>query len=222
MAVKSSYGVKGGLCLCLQAGGTSSRMGTDKALKPFCGESLIGWVLRRLLLEHLALQIDTIIVTTNHPEAYHFLVEQYHPKLMLAKDLVSGMGALGGLYTALRTSRSEITAVVACDLPFADGEILVTGYELLSRENWDGFVPRTQAGLEPLHALYRTQVCLPFVEETLASGQRKVTAWFSKARIYLYDVEEREPSPFFNVNTPAEFTQAEIWANRYRVIPNGR
>jgi hypothetical protein len=55
MTARLSSGVKGcpagigELSLCLQAGGVSSRMGTDKALKSFCGEPLIERVLRRLL-----------------------------------------------------------------------------------------------------------------------------------------------------------------------------
>ena len=221
MGAKSSYGAKGGLCLCLQAGGASRRMGVDKALKSFCGIPLVEWVLRCLLLSDLALLIDAIVITTNRPEAYRFLVERYHPKIELAVDLVKRAGALGGLYTALMVSQMEITAVVACDLPFADGEILKFGYELLSKEDWDGFVPRTQAGLEPLHALYRTQPCIPLVREAIAEGRFKVTDWFSRTRIYVYDVEEKMPSPFFNVNTTEEFDQAELWAKNGEGFPDG-
>jgi molybdopterin-guanine dinucleotide biosynthesis protein A len=113
------------------------------------------------------------------------------------------------------TSVSQITAVVASDLPFADGELLARGYQILGEQDWDGFVPRTQAGLEPLHALYRTQPCLPHIEKALSEGEQKVSGWFVRAKVYEYDLEEKEPSPFINVNTPAEFERAEQWARSF-------
>ncbi len=226
MAARLSSGVRGNppgpgeLSLCLQAGGASSRMGSDKALKPFCGEALIERVLRRMLSGELSGLIAEIVVTTNQPDMYQFLIETNRPRLRLVKDVMAGKGALGGLYTALMSSHSQITAVVACDLPFADGGLLATGYRLLSEQGWDGFVPHTRAGLEPLHALYRTQPCLPFVEKALAAGEQKVSGWFTQANICEYDVEEKQPSPFFNVNTPAQFEQAEQWARSYDGISN--
>lgn len=190
-------------------------MGRDKALLQFCGEPLIGRVLRRLLNGGLDERVEKIIVTTNNPGLYQFLEKQYHPRLELAGDIVNEVGALGGLYTALMTSQAEIIAVVACDLPFADAEIIKTGYDQLIEHGYDGFVPCTRAGLEPLHALYRTESCLPLVEKAVSSGQRKVTAWFPQANIFEYHVEEREPSPFFNVNTPEEFEKALVWAKHH-------
>ena len=94
------------LTLAIQAGGRSSRMGKDKALLDFGGQPLIQQVLSRL--ESLA---DETIVTTNHPEDYHFL------GFPLIPDVIPDRGALGGLYTALNAASHPLVAVVACDLP---------------------------------------------------------------------------------------------------------
>jgi molybdopterin-guanine dinucleotide biosynthesis protein A len=82
--------------LAVQAGGQSSRMGEDKALKPFLGRPLI-----QRVIERLALMADEVLVTTNRPEAFAFL------NLPLFPDLKPGR-ALGGLYTALASSNCEL------------------------------------------------------------------------------------------------------------------
>ena len=73
------------LSVVIQAGGQSSRMGQDKALKLFLGRPLIQRVIERL--QPIA---DELLVTTNHPEDYAFL------NLPLFTDLKPGRGALGG------------------------------------------------------------------------------------------------------------------------------
>src|SRR6185369_4678742 len=101
------------LTIVVQAGGASSRMGEDKALKPFLGRPLI-----QRLVERLSPIADEMIVTTNRPEEYRFL------GLRLTPDLKPGRGALGGLYTALASASQPHVAVVACDMPFASPTLL--------------------------------------------------------------------------------------------------
>ena len=78
------------LTVCIQAGGASSRMGEDKALKAFLGRPLI-----QRVVERLAPIAEEVIVTTNNPDDYRFL------GLPLFPDLKPGRGALGGLYLSL-------------------------------------------------------------------------------------------------------------------------
>ncbi|MBP8164630.1 MAG: NTP transferase domain-containing protein, partial [Anaerolineales bacterium] len=81
------------LTVVIQAGGASSRMGEDKALKPFLGRPLI-----QRVIERLSPLADEVIVTTNRPVDYAFL------NLRLVADLKQGRGALGGLYTAIASA----------------------------------------------------------------------------------------------------------------------
>src|SRR5688572_23191554 len=92
--IKSIYNISM-LTVVIQAGGQSSRMGEDKALRPFLGRPLI-----QRVIERLASIADEIIVTTNRPDEYAFL------KLRLISDLKPGRGALGGLYTAIASASS--------------------------------------------------------------------------------------------------------------------
>jgi len=194
------------LTVSIQAGGQSSRMGEDKALKPFLGRPLIQRVVDRL--NSIA---DEIIVTTNRPDAYSFL------HLRLVTDLKPGRGALGGLYTAIASASHPIVAVVACDMPFASPTLLETAIRFLVEEEADVVIAKSEEGYEPLHAVYRRDLCLPAIESAIDSDQWKVIAWFPQVKVRVLTPEEIKAADpdglaFWNVNTPEEFAKAEALA----------
>ena len=194
------------LTVCIQAGGASSRMGEDKALKTFLGRPLV-----QRVAERLSSIADELIVTTNRPEEYAFL------NLPLFPDLKPGRGALGGLYTAIASAKHPIVAVVACDMPFASPPLLEVSSNLLVREEVDVVIPRSEEGYEPLHAIYRRETCLPAIELSIDADQWKVIAWFPQVKVRVLTPEEiRQYDPaglaFWNVNTPEEFSKAETIA----------
>jgi molybdopterin-guanine dinucleotide biosynthesis protein A len=196
------------LTVCIQAGGASSRMGEDKALKPFLGRPLIQRVVDRL--KPIA---DELIVTTNRPTDYAFL------NLPLHTDLKPGRGALGGLYTAIASASHPIVAIVACDMPFASAELIEGMSRLLVTKETDVVIARSEEGYEPLHAVYRRETCLPAIESAIEADQWKVIAWFPQVSVYELTEEEinsLDPAglAFWNVNTPEEFTKAEDLASR--------
>lgn len=194
------------LSVVIQAGGESRRMGRDKALAPFLGEPLIQRVCDRMV--GLG---DELIVTANHPGAFVFL------KLPFFADLVPDRGALGGLYTALSQARNPLVAVVACDMPFANPDLIRFACEQIDRA--DVAIPENTGGLEPLHAVYRRETCLPAVRAALEAGCWRVDSWFEKVQVRIlkrteYAHLDREAVTFLNVNTPEELTLAEALAKR--------
>lgn len=196
------------LTVVIQAGGQSSRMGSDKALLPFLGQPLISRVIARL-----APIADELIVTTNQPDAYAFL------GLPLAPDKIAGRGALGGLYTAIAAASQPRVAVVACDMPFANAELLKIQAAALDAESADVVIPKTRTGYEPLHAVYRRATCLPVIETAIQAGQWKVISWFGQVRVRelaLAELRRYDPRglAFINVNTPAELARAEELARQ--------
>jgi molybdopterin-guanine dinucleotide biosynthesis protein A len=188
--------------IVIQAGGASSRMDTDKGLVPFLGEPLIQRVMNRL--DHIA---DEILVTTNQPEDYKFL------GVPLFSDILPERGALGGLYTALRSASFPIVAVVACDLPFINTQLLTAEKDMLLKTQSDAVVPRTSEGLEPLHAIYRPAACLKPAKNALEAGKWRVDAWFDQVNLQIFTYEEivrYDPQllSFKNVNTPQDLKAA--------------
>ena len=195
------------LTIVIQAGGASSRMGEDKALKIFLGKPLIQRVIERMI--PIA---DEIIVTTNRPAEYAFL------NLRLVPDLKPGRGALGGLYTAIASATHPLVAVVACDMPFASQMFFEGARRLIVKEEADVIIAKTDEGYEPLHALYRRETCLPALESAIDADQWKVIAWFPQVKVRTLMPEEiktLDPSGlcFWNLNTPEEFAEAERRAN---------
>src|SRR5512143_3197486 len=130
------------LTAAIQAGGRSSRMGEDKALRSFLGRPLIERVIGRL--KPVA---DELIVTTNRPAAYTFL------QLPLFTDLKPDRGALGGLYTAVASAGMPFVAVVACDMPFASASLIRTAANVMIAEGVDVVIAETEDGFEPMHAV---------------------------------------------------------------------
>ena len=191
------------LSLALLSGGRSLRMGQDKALMPFLGRPLI---LR--ILERLRPSVAEVLVSTNHPEDYAFLGLPLHP------DLKPGCGALGGLATVLAAARHPLVAAVACDMPFASAALLEHESRLLFESGADVAIPSTPEGLEPLHAVYRRDTCLPVVRAALEAGEYKMTAWLEKVVVHRVEAEEIarfDPGglAFWNLNTPEDFRLAE-------------
>lgn len=189
--------------LVIQAGGESRRMGQDKGLMPFLGRPLVERVARRL-----EAQADEVLITTNNPSAYAFLG---YPCIT---DRLPGRGALVGLYTALSAASGDVVAVVACDMPFASPALLEYARSLLLSTPADLVIPRTENGLEPFHAVYRREACLPHIEAALQANLRRVDSWFGQVRLRYLDAEEiavHDPQglAFRNVNTPEELRQAE-------------
>lgn len=191
------------LSIVIQAGGESRRMGRDKALMPFLNRPLI-----QRVVDRMAPIADEVLVTTNRPKDYRFL------DLPLFPDLKPGRGALGGLYTALSSATGDIVAVVACDMPFASAALIEAASKLLAQEEADVVIPNSGGNLEPLHAVYRRETCLPAIQAAIDADKWRVISWFPQVKVYnilpdeikLYDSAELA---FWNLNTPEEFAEAE-------------
>jgi len=197
------------LTIVIQAGGQSTRMGEDKALKPFLGKPLI-----QRVVDRLSPIADEMIVTTNRPAEYGFL------KTRLVSDLMPDRGALGGLYTAIASASHPFVAIVACDMPFASKSFFENANRLMVKEEADIVIARIESenkksgGYEPLHALYRKETCLPAIEDAINKDLWKVVAWFPQVKLRTLTLDELksfDPSGlcFWNLNTPDEFAQAE-------------
>ncbi len=129
------------LTVAIQAGGKSSRMGTDKSFVLFQGRPLIEVV--REAVEGLG---DELIIVTNKPDDYA------HLGLPMVGDLYPETGPLGGIYTALHHATHPHLLTVACDMPWLNRPLLE--YMAGLRSTADVIVPRWDKFPEPLHAVY--------------------------------------------------------------------
>jgi molybdopterin-guanine dinucleotide biosynthesis protein A len=186
------------------AGGSSKRMGTNKALlrlRPG-GPTLIETVVARLQEAGLA---DGLIVVANEPDEYAFL------GLPVVPDEIAGAGPLGGILTALIHSTCERVLVVACDMPALNSALL--GHLARLTERADVVIPRWvgsdgKARLETLHAVY-SHTCIPAMLMRIEAGQLSVHGLLEDVAVcYVEEEDLRALDPdlesFRNINRPTD------------------
>lgn len=182
------------------AGGQARRFGgRPKALLPLGDQRIID-----LLLAVVRSVAEEVLVVAS---ADHRLDDLGVPIL---DDLRPGTGPLGGIYTALVTSRSPQTLVVAADMPFLNRRFLE--HLLQAGRDVDVAVPRTRDGRQPLCASYG-QRCVALIERCLDARTLKVSDAFAGTR--LIEIGPEAIAPFdpegtlcFNINTPADYARA--------------
>jgi molybdopterin-guanine dinucleotide biosynthesis protein A len=191
------------LTIVIQAGGKSTRMGADKGLLPFLGTPLV-----KLLTDRFIPLADELVVITNNPGEYQFL------GLPLHEDCIPDRGALGGLYTALKVAKFSRVAVIAADMPFASTDLINSILKILDQTGAAAVIPSTDGGLEPLHAVYNREICLPLIKNAIDRDLWKMSSWHHQAELKILTKQEtRELISsdyiFWNINTPEDFQKAE-------------
>jgi molybdopterin-guanine dinucleotide biosynthesis protein A len=158
----------------IQAGGRSSRMGTDKAWLEIENRPMI----ERLLAQaRPAVNSLSIIVNATNPhlQRYESLAESYDAKVI--HDLHDHRGPLGGIGTALaycKNDRYQSALILACDMPFITTEFLAFLIDLHQHEANQLTLPvDQQERLQPLAGVY-SAACLPAVEQMLNADDLRV------------------------------------------------
>jgi molybdopterin-guanine dinucleotide biosynthesis protein A len=187
------------------AGGKNLRMGKNKAFLEVNGERIIDRT-KRLYLELFA----EVLLVTNSPLDYLDL------NLRIAADLHPGKGALGGIYTGLFHASHSHAFVAACDMPFLNKALIKYLVDL--SPSYDIVIPKTQDGLQPLHAIY-SRKCLPFMEELIRKDNLKIIDFFhrvKKREVLTEEILLLDPgfASFLNVNTPEDLARIQDYPAR--------
>ena len=181
-------------------GGASSRMGSDKAQLELGGSTFV---------ERIAAALSSVTETVRCVGAK----EDDPSGLINVPDLFPGWGALGGLHAALAATRSDWSAIVACDLPLVTRELFTRLATL--RENFDAVVPVQSDGRpQPLCALYRCESCLPKAAALIEEGERRpraVLAGVNTRWVTPSDLDDLDGAGnfFWNINTPDDYARAQ-------------
>src|SRR5215831_12450815 len=103
----TSFAMRHAATCGILAGGSSSRMGRNKALMEFRGKPLI-----QRQIELLSPYFKEVIVGANDPEPYAPF------NLRVVPDLLHERCALTGIHALLKGAGRPRVFVVACDMPF--------------------------------------------------------------------------------------------------------
>ena len=133
------------------AGGRSFRLGEDKALLRFNDIYILDYIYSQLT------SLTTQIRIIGKPRAQ----VKIEPGLFVP-DRITGLGPLGGLYTALHLT-SQPVLVVPCDMPFLNSaqiESLIKDFDA----SYDAIIAVSSKGLEPLLGIYNPEILSKFGE----------------------------------------------------------
>jgi molybdopterin-guanine dinucleotide biosynthesis protein A len=181
------------------AGGRSLRMGRDKALLEWRGGTL---------LDHA---IDRLRAVCGEVRVLSGSARRYADRgLPVDVDEASGEGPLAGLATALAAAAPRPALLLGVDMPFVTAALLARIRDDVA--GWDAAVPQHDGGPEPLCAAY-APACLGPVRDALAAGERRMTSFWTHARVRVLSPADLAPfgSPdqlFRNLNAPADYAAA--------------
>jgi molybdenum cofactor guanylyltransferase len=187
------------------AGGGSTRFGRDKALAEIGGKPM---VVRMCELLRGVLNEVTVVAAA---EKYSGL------GLQIVADRWPGEGPLGGIITALRTAAvkdavCEWNIILSCDMPFLTADWMKFLAARALKSEAQVVVPKSEFGLEPLCACWRTEATR-VLQEAFEGGVRKVTEALKRVTTEVLDVRDwkRFDSAgrlFWNMNTAADYEEA--------------
>ncbi|MFC7678635.1 molybdenum cofactor guanylyltransferase [Paenibacillus sp. GCM10028914] len=213
------------------AGGSSRRMGCDKAMLPVGGVSSIKRAQR--CLEEVC---DEVLISVNTSNPYDFT------GLRTVEDMYTGKGPMAGLHACLRASRTEWNVVAACDMPFVSTAIIhgllrevsssggkvsksgSTGEAKSDETPLNAVIPVMDGQIQPLLALYHRDV-LASLENRLKRNELRMKEWLGDLNILYISVEELSrltgrsaDRDLFNMNRPEDYEIACRWAEQLEDI----
>jgi len=188
------------------AGGRSTRMGTDKSLLRIEGMPLIAHVATRF-----APQVERLVINANGGAArFAALGFQMQGLELIGDDGADApgfepQGPLAGIAAALEfANRNNFrrVATVPVDAPLLPLDLVA---RLAAGTEDEAAVAAGTDGMEPLFALWPAQFA-PIVAAALADGERAVHRLIQRLphRVVSFASDGGEPSPFVNLNTPAD------------------
>ncbi|MFA6075310.1 MAG: formate dehydrogenase accessory sulfurtransferase FdhD [Negativicutes bacterium] len=182
------------------AGGRSSRMGCDKALLEYNGQTAV---------EYLAGQLKSlftdIVISINRNQALSI------EHCRTVSDEIDDFGPLAGLAAGLRATKHETVFVVAVDSPKIDARLIE---QLLAAMTADciAVMPEKNGRLEPLYAVYGKRA-VAVIDELIARNIHRPTALTDSGLVKRFVLDSEQGIE--NINTRADyerFCQAELAA----------
>ncbi len=179
------------------AGGLSTRMnGTDKGLLTINGKPII-----EILIGILKPVTDELIIIANNG-SYNYL------GLKVCNDLKKDIGPMGGIYTGLTHSSSEINIVVACDMPGITRPFLNFLIREFQSGNYEAIVPAYKRELQPMSAAYNKSI-LPLVNEFIEKKKYSMKDVIRNCQHKIITIEDHPEflgeDLFRNVNTEKDY-----------------
>lgn len=178
------------------AGGKSLRMGEDKSLLDFNGQTL----LQRIINEQRKILEEVYVIGKGN---------EYFQNAKGIYDKIEGKGPVGGLYTALSEIKADWYIISPCDMPFIHHEDLLRLVNDSKNGTYDAIIAESDKGYEPLVAAYHYSL-LPLIKINMENGNFAVRAIFNQInkKYIKFNAQTFEKDIFFNINFPDDYMSA--------------
>ena len=175
------------------AGGKSSRMGEDKGLVLLNGKPMIQYV-----IEALKEVVSNIIIISNNASYNKFGVPVY-------SDIIKNKGPVGGIYTGLYHSTTELNFCISCDVPMVSSDFI---FWLLNKSgNASVTLPMCKDKVHQMIGVYSKQV-LSYFKESAEKEHLKLSQVNKDMDCEIIDIEKEyanfDKLIFSNINTKNE------------------
>ena len=157
------------------------------------------------------------LLVANAPDA-----GSWRPDLQTVGDVRPGLGALGGIYTAVVSTPAPVVCV-AWDMPFVSQSLIQALAGGL--EHYDAMLPQSDGrrGVEPLCAAYGP-ACRAAIASSLEAGDLRAIGFHRSIRVGILPLEQvrtlADPDLlFFNVNTADDLARADQLWRRHASSP---
>ncbi|WP_245587870.1 molybdenum cofactor guanylyltransferase [Desulfovibrio inopinatus] len=176
------------------AGGKSTRLGQDKAVIRFMGQTLLERAIS------LVSQLSERVIVVGRDPSIHGLETEWLP------DDITGRGPAAGIMTALRYTQGAVL-VISCDLPFLNEKILskllAERVHIRRHECMTTYCQVETGFIESLVAVYEYSA-LPLLEDAVGKNLNKISRIIPEFRRRHIMYSKDEAMPFFNINYPAD------------------
>ncbi len=166
--------------ICILAGGLSSRMGRNKSQLRLGGKTLLGHIRRT------AKALDL-------------------PVRVIRRDLVPRCGPLGGIYTALKTTRADVVLFLACDMPLVSEPLLKKFLKRTARTNAIFIWSNGAAGFPFL----LNKNTLPLVQKLMQEKHFSLQTLARETGAKHFRVSRAFADDLLNLNTPADWSKLQ-------------
>ncbi len=178
--------------LYILCGGSSRRMGRDKAMLKIDGETFI----QRIVSKSKSPFAETVLLSGSNT---------YHIDIRHLEDKQPDSGPLGGLLSGLQDvdNMDRWIAIVPIDLPLISQTSIHYLAETIPDRSSDAHIARSDDRIQPLCGLYHTSV-QPKLEHYLTSGNRRVMGFLKELNYSYFNLTKEE---IRNVNSRQDFEQ---------------
>lgn len=178
--------------LIILAGGRSERMGCDKALLPYKGQTFLNGIVNK----GIRAGFKQIILSTNNPEKYKNVLKE----VTFARDIFISAGPLGGIHAGLLASKYYYNFIAPCDTPLLSFNQLEEFYEKIKGK--DAAVAVCEGKIEPLLGMY-SKKCTGPIECLLKDNNRKVRKIYNMVSTVYVEIKNKKE--LYNINTPEDY-----------------